>query len=82
MIHDYNLLAGNGRGVFRCMLSKPFNAPFYGIKVTVGSYHTQSGLKINPDGQILRPMAPSPPICTAAVEWRWASPAKVWKAIF
>src|SRR5262245_49257236 len=55
MIHDYNLLAGNGRDVFRCMLSKPVNAPFYGIKVTVGSYHTQGGLKVNPDGQVLRP---------------------------
>ena len=29
-------------------------APFYGIKVTVALYHTQGGLKVTPDGQVLR----------------------------
>jgi fumarate reductase flavoprotein subunit len=54
-IHDYNRAAGNGRDAFGRALSKPFNAPFYGIKVTVALYHTQGGLKVNPDGQVLRP---------------------------
>src|SRR5262245_19251413 len=54
-IHDYSRSAGNGRDAFGRTLSKPFNAPFYGIKVTVALYHTQGGLKVNPDGQVLRP---------------------------
>ena len=29
-------------------------APYYGIKVTVALYHTQGGLKVNTDAQVLR----------------------------
>ena len=54
-IRDYNRVAPNGRDAFGRALSKPFNAPFYGIKVTVALYHTQGGLKVNPNGQVLRP---------------------------
>jgi fumarate reductase flavoprotein subunit len=53
-IQAYNLAAG-GKDVFGRALPEPFRAPFYGIKVTVALYHTQGGLKVNPDGQVLRP---------------------------
>ena len=49
-----NSVASGGKDAFGRMLPEPFNAPFYGIKVTVALYHTQGGLKINPDGQVLR----------------------------
>jgi hypothetical protein len=28
--------------------------PFYGITVTVALYHTQGGIRVNPDAQVLR----------------------------
>jgi fumarate reductase flavoprotein subunit len=54
-IQDYNSAAGGGKDAFGRALPEPFNAPFYGIKVTVALYHTQGGLKVSPDGQVLRP---------------------------
>jgi len=54
-IQDYNLAASGGNDTFGRTLPEPFSAPFYGIKVTVALYHTQGGLKVNPDGQVLRP---------------------------
>jgi fumarate reductase flavoprotein subunit len=39
---------------FGRVLSKPLAPPYYGIKVTVALYHTQGGLKVNADGQVLR----------------------------
>jgi fumarate reductase flavoprotein subunit len=54
-IQDYNSAAGGGKDAFGRTLPEPFNAPFYGIKVTVALYHTQGGLKVSPDGQVLRP---------------------------
>jgi fumarate reductase flavoprotein subunit len=54
-IQDYNSAAGGGKDAFGRTLPEPFNAPFYGIKVTVALYHTQGGLKVSPEGQVLRP---------------------------
>ena len=54
-IQDYNRAAGGGKDAFGRTLAEPFSAPLYGIKVTVALYHTQGGLKVNPDGQVLRP---------------------------
>jgi fumarate reductase flavoprotein subunit len=54
-IQDYNSVAGGGKDAFGRTLPEPFSAPLYGIKVTVALYHTQGGLKVSPDGQVLRP---------------------------
>jgi fumarate reductase flavoprotein subunit len=54
-IREYNeSAAGGGKDAFGRALPEPLRAPFYGIKVTVALYHTQGGLKITPDGQVLR----------------------------
>jgi len=54
-IRDYNnSAASGGKDTFGRTLPQPLNAPFYGIKVTVALYHTQGGLKVSPDGQVLR----------------------------
>jgi fumarate reductase flavoprotein subunit len=55
-IQDYNSAASGGKDAFgRRTLPEPFSAPFYGIKVAVALCHTQGGLKVNQDGQVLRP---------------------------
>lgn len=54
-IQDYNSASSSGKDAFGRALSEPFNAPFYGIKVTVALFHTQGGLRVTPDGQVLRP---------------------------
>jgi fumarate reductase flavoprotein subunit len=53
-IQDYNRAARDGSDAFGRRLAEPLSGPFYGIKVTVALFHTQGGLKINPDGQVLR----------------------------
>jgi fumarate reductase flavoprotein subunit len=54
-IRDSNELAARGdKDAFGRALPQPFEAPYYGIKVTVALYHTQGGLKVNADGQVLR----------------------------
>jgi fumarate reductase flavoprotein subunit len=54
-IRDYNASAASGgKDAFGRALPEPLRAPFYGIKVTVALYHTQGGLKVTPDGQVLR----------------------------
>jgi fumarate reductase flavoprotein subunit len=54
-LQEYNDGAANGvKDAFGRALPEPLRPPFYGIKVTVALYHTQGGLKVNPDGQILR----------------------------
>ena len=54
-IRDYNQSAASGgKDAFGRALPQPLNEPFYGIKVTVALYHTQGGLKVTPDGQVLR----------------------------
>jgi fumarate reductase flavoprotein subunit len=54
-IQDYNdSAASGGKDAFGRTLPRPLEGPFYGIKVTVALYHTQGGLKVNFDGQVLR----------------------------
>lgn len=54
-IQEYNDSASSGaKDAFGRALPQPFHGPFYGIKVTVALYHTQGGLKVTPDGQVLR----------------------------
>jgi fumarate reductase flavoprotein subunit len=54
-IRDYNKSAASGgKDAFGRALPQPLSEPFYGIKVTVALYHTQGGLKVTPDGQVLR----------------------------
>ena len=54
-IEEYNdRAASGGKDAFGRALPEPLRAPFYGIKVTVALYHTQGGLKVTPDGQVLR----------------------------
>ena len=53
-VQECNSVAGSGTDLFGRRLPAPFNAPFYGIKVKVALYHTQGGLKVNIDGQVLR----------------------------
>jgi fumarate reductase flavoprotein subunit len=55
-VFDYNETASSGgKDSFGRTLPHSFEAPFYGIRVTVALYHTQGGLKVTPDGQVLRP---------------------------
>ncbi|HEV8724713.1 MAG TPA: FAD-dependent oxidoreductase [Candidatus Binatia bacterium] len=54
-IRDCNERAASGdKDAFGRVLPQPFEGPYYGIKVTVALYHTQGGLKVNADGQVLR----------------------------
>ena len=52
---ECNVTAGNGPDVFGRTLPAPLEAPFYGIWVKVALYHTQGGLMVNVDAQVLRP---------------------------
>ena len=54
-VEEYNRLAGVGPDRFGRTPPEPFRAPFYGIKVKAALYHTQGGLKVNTNGQVLRP---------------------------
>jgi fumarate reductase flavoprotein subunit len=55
-IRDCNVRAARGDSdVFGRVLPQSFGGPYYGIKVTVALYHTQGGLKVNAQGQVLRP---------------------------
>jgi fumarate reductase flavoprotein subunit len=54
-IDECNAFSARGqKDVFDRVLPQPLEAPYYGIKVTVALYHTQGGLKVNADGQVLR----------------------------
>jgi fumarate reductase flavoprotein subunit len=54
-IEEYNARAAAGdKDNFGRVLPEPLRPPYYGIKVTVALYHTQGGLKVNADGQVLR----------------------------
>jgi len=53
-VEEYNDAASGGKDRFGRALPQPLTAPYYGIKVTVALYHTQGGLKVNPNGQVLR----------------------------
>jgi fumarate reductase flavoprotein subunit len=52
-IRTYNATAG-GRDAFGRAVTAALGTPLYGIKVTVALYHTQGGIRVNPDGQVLR----------------------------
>jgi fumarate reductase flavoprotein subunit len=53
-IRDCNERAARGdKDPFGRILPQPFEGPYYGIQVTVALYHTQGGLKVNADGQVL-----------------------------
>lgn len=54
-VDDYNSAARGGKDSFGRTLPEPLKPPFYGIKVRVALYHTQGGLKVNPNGQVQRP---------------------------
>jgi fumarate reductase flavoprotein subunit len=54
-IGDCNEHAGRSeKDAFGRVLLERLEGPYYGIKVTVALYHTQGGLKVNGDGQVLR----------------------------
>jgi fumarate reductase flavoprotein subunit len=54
-VHECNALAARGeKDAFGRVLPQPLAGPYYGIKVTVALYHTQGGLKVNADGQVIR----------------------------
>jgi fumarate reductase flavoprotein subunit len=54
-IRDYNQsVTSGGKDAFGRLLPQSLTEPFYGIKVTVALYHTQGGLKVTTDGQVLR----------------------------
>jgi fumarate reductase flavoprotein subunit len=53
-IRDCNERAACGdKDPFGRVLPQPLAPPYYGIRVTVALYHTQGGLKVNADGQVL-----------------------------
>jgi fumarate reductase flavoprotein subunit len=54
-IRDCSERAARGeKDPFGRVLPQPLAPPYYGIKVTVALYHTQGGLKVSADGQVLR----------------------------
>lgn len=54
-VRDCNERAAHGdKDDYGRVLPHSFEGPYYGIKVTVALYHTQGGLKVNKDGQVLR----------------------------
>jgi len=54
-IGECNALAARGaKDAFGRVLLQALEPPYYGIKVTVALYHTQGGLKVNANGQVVR----------------------------
>jgi fumarate reductase flavoprotein subunit len=54
-VRDYNQSAAQGTtDAFGRMLPEALRAPLYGIQIRVALYHTQGGLKVTPDGQVVR----------------------------
>ncbi len=52
-IRAYNAAVG-GHDAFGRAVTVALGTPLYGIRVTVALYHTQGGIRVNPDGQVLR----------------------------
>jgi fumarate reductase flavoprotein subunit len=52
-IRSYNAAVG-GRDAFGRVVRTALGTPLYGVKVTVALYHTQGGIRVNADGQVLR----------------------------
>jgi fumarate reductase flavoprotein subunit len=54
-IGECNALAkSSAKDAFGRVIPQSLEAPYYGIRVTVALYHTQGGLKVNTDGQVMR----------------------------
>ena len=53
-VEEFNQLAGTGPDRAGRAPPESLRPPFYGIKVKAALYHTQGGLKVNTDGQVLR----------------------------
>jgi len=53
-VREYNSAAG-GKDAFGRNVPAALEKPLYGIKVWVALYHTQGGLKVNTNAQVLRP---------------------------
>lgn len=53
-IRDFNSTAGD-RDAFGRTIPAPVERPLYGINVWVALFHTQGGLKVNTNAQVLRP---------------------------
>jgi fumarate reductase flavoprotein subunit len=53
-IRVYNAAVG-GRDAFGRNVIAALEPPLYGIRVTVALYHTQGGIRVNRDAQVLRP---------------------------
>jgi fumarate reductase flavoprotein subunit len=54
-IERYNNCAGGGVDEFGRTVLAPLGLPLFGIEVWVAMYHTQGGLKVNTNAQVLRP---------------------------
>jgi fumarate reductase flavoprotein subunit len=52
-VQSYNQAVGTSDTFGRSVSSK-LAPPFYGVKVTVALYHTQGGIRVNPEGEVLR----------------------------
>ncbi len=54
-VEEYNRTAEQGTDAFGRSVSAPLGTPLYGVKVWVAMHHTQGGLVVNIDAQVLRP---------------------------
>jgi fumarate reductase flavoprotein subunit len=52
-IEDYNAQAGVGTDVFGRSPKLPLVPPLFAIEVTVAIYHTQGGLRVTPEGEVV-----------------------------
>ncbi len=52
-IRAYNAAVG-GHDAYGRAVAAALGTPLYGLRVTVALYHTQGGLRVNADGQVLR----------------------------
>jgi fumarate reductase flavoprotein subunit len=52
-VQAYNAAEGQ-QDAFGRNVTSSLKSPYYGIKVTVALYHTQGGIRVNPDAQVLR----------------------------
>ena len=54
-VEEYNRTAEEGTDAFGRSVSASLGTPLYGVKVSVALHHTQGGLTVNTDAQVLRP---------------------------
>ena len=55
-LNEYNeIAAGRSKDAFRrADIARPLHPPFYGVQVTGALFHTQGGLKVDPQARVLR----------------------------